>query len=540
MNNFGTTKRELNLKYRLGLEYALAKADFFNTPDIVLVQAFTIFLSLLGRHDSPRFVWMMVGLVIRMAQSLGLHRDGSHFQHLSPYDVEIRRRAWWTICMLDVRASEDQGTEYTIPMGSFDTRIPLNINDADIGPETKETPTEQQAMTDMTFAVDVFKICDVTRRMMSPGNKENAPSLQEQIRLVNELYTTIEEGYLQYSAEVPSIAVWVGVTCVRLTMSKMTLMIYLPVLGTSTSDAQSAEIRDRLLVSAVEVAEYNHALNAEQACRHWRWMFQTYTHWHAVVLLLMEVARRPLSPLVERAWVALHSGWLIPARPGGADGRLQLWIPLRRLMAKARRHRGAELRRLRGDARAVEQAELGDRDIPVPASPAPFSSDEDARTHWRDLVGVAVGTKSGPQPSEPSGVRGAQPQYLEPIQSRGQQDAQLVASTNPLYQGSGQSQSIGQSAFYSPPASHFPPAGTTQTQHGAMCGQTESSSAPHTQTVLPGGQQLSAVPWIWADVDPMSDVFADVDVNMDLDNDLDWLNWLETAKNMELNQDGVS
>jgi hypothetical protein len=92
------------------LELALAKADFLNNFDLVLLQAFTIFLYLVRRHDSPRFVWMMTGLAIRMGQALGLHRDGSNFKNLTPYDIEMRRRVWWSLCMLDVRASEDQGS----------------------------------------------------------------------------------------------------------------------------------------------------------------------------------------------------------------------------------------------------------------------------------------------------------------------------------------------------------------------------------------------------------------------------------------------
>jgi len=79
---------------------------------------------------------MMTGLVIRMAQALGLHRDGANFQKLTPYEIEMRRRVWLSLCMLDVRASEDQGMEYTIALGSFDTKLPLNINDEDIGPNT--------------------------------------------------------------------------------------------------------------------------------------------------------------------------------------------------------------------------------------------------------------------------------------------------------------------------------------------------------------------------------------------------------------------
>jgi hypothetical protein len=100
MNNFNTTKATLAVKFRLGFERALAKADFLDSPNLTLVQALTLFLLLARRHDSPRFVWMMTGLLIRMANYLGLHRDGSNFGHVTPYETEIRRRVWWLICML--------------------------------------------------------------------------------------------------------------------------------------------------------------------------------------------------------------------------------------------------------------------------------------------------------------------------------------------------------------------------------------------------------------------------------------------------------
>ena len=314
MTNFGSSKADLSLRYRLGLEHALAKADFLNVPDIVLVQAFALFLTLVRRHDSPRFVWMMTGLVIRMAQYLGLQRDGTHFEHLTPFEIEMRRKVWWIVCMLDVRAAEDQGTDLTITSDSFDTKIPLNINDEDIDPKTKQMPIERDGLTDMSIARINFGVGDIMRQMMASSVRDGVAGLEDQSRLLNEIYQKFDQGYCQYTTESGNIAYWVGVTIARLVVAKMTLIVFLPVLFTSPSEHTSDEIRNKLLVSAIEVAEYNHALNAEQACRQWRWVFQTYTHWYAIVFLMIEISRRPWSPIVERAWVALHSSWLIPAQ----------------------------------------------------------------------------------------------------------------------------------------------------------------------------------------------------------------------------------
>lgn len=367
--NFHTAKAELVSKYRFGLEHALAKADFLNVPDLALVQAFAVLLLPLNRHESPRFVWMMTGLLIRMSHALGLHRDGTHFEHLTPYEVEIRRRVWRVVCALDVRASENQGTHHSVAIGSFDAKMPLNINDEDIMPGLKKLPSERQGLTDMSIARVWYRTTEIAMQMMAQGSA--MPNLDEQSGLLQEIYRSLEEGYLQYSTE-SNITYWVAVTVARLVMAKMTLFIYLPVLFTSPSEKLSETLRTKLLVAAIEVAEYNHALNAEQDCRHWQWMFQSYTHWHATVYLLLEIPRRPWSPLAERAWMALHSPWLIPEQ-SHMSRNMRVWFPLQKLLANAERHRAKELVRLCNDAEAVERLEIEYRGMQLPSSPVAVS-----------------------------------------------------------------------------------------------------------------------------------------------------------------------
>ena len=409
MTNFGASRTDLNLKYRLGLEHALAKADFLSAPDFVLVQAFVIFICLVRRRDSPNFVWMMTGLVIRMAQYLGLQRDGAHFNHLTPYEIEMRRRAWWAVCLLDLRAAEDQGTEMTIPSGSFDTKIPLSINNADIDPESRQMPAERYGVTDMSFARMWIGFCDITRQMMAPGVIDGVKSLEGQTRLLKEIYQRFEQGYMQNTTESGSIAHWVGITIARLIMAKLNLILFLPALFSSSSTQISDAIRTQFLVSAIEVAEYNHALNAEQACRNWRWLYQSYTHWYAIVYLALEISRRPWSPLVERAWRALHSPWLIPTQTP-IRRNLRMWVPLRKLMDKGRRHREAELGRLRADPLAAEALERADQEGPAPSSDGGFEitgAGDGFRERWRLLVGLPHVTGDG---AETAGIPDAGPE----------------------------------------------------------------------------------------------------------------------------------
>ncbi|KFY27854.1 hypothetical protein V493_03261 [Pseudogymnoascus sp. VKM F-4281 (FW-2241)] len=535
ITNFGYTKSELSLKYRLGVEHALAKADFLNVSDIVLVQAFVIFLLLLRRHDSPRYVWMMTGLVIRMAQALGLHRDGSHFNHLNPYEVEIRRRAWWAVCLLDMRASEDQGTELSTQGSSFDAKLPLNINDADIEPQRKQPAVERQPLTDMTFTVITFEICHAQRRLMTPADKGGPSGPEEQSCLLNEMFESLDRRYLQHTTETNNITYWVVVNVARLIIAKMTLLIYLPVLFSSPNEHLSDEIRNKLLVAAIEVAEYNHAINSEKACRHWRWIFQTHTHWHAIVYLLIEICRRPWSPTVERSWVALHSDWLIPAH-SKTDQDQRIWFPLRKLMAKAREHREAELKRLRANTMSAAQLEIEDGNMPLPASSGPFPAGTGGdifRVHWRELVMMPGETGYGTQ-TQGAPVSGHTPSITVPEVGEAHQslgpmpvyrEGHIWAGFN-FGQANIVNQSLSKTNMTSDPA--------ISVAQGTMPSENVQDSS-YSRTTATQEDWTCGMPWFLPDMDQSVGAFSDADANTDLDMDIDWYNWVESAKDMELN-----
>jgi hypothetical protein len=518
--NFGCTKQELNLKYRLGLEHALAKADFLNVPDLVLVQAFVNFLALLRRHDSPRYVWMMTGLAIRMAISLGLHRDGSKFANLSPYDVEMRRRVWWGICMLDVRTSEDQGTEFTIAEGSFDTKIPSNINNADIGPDIQEIPPEREGLTDMSFPRMSAQTVMIVREMMTKNAQSS--TIQEQTRLLHDIYQATEKVYLQYATE-SSIAYWVSVTIARLVTAKMTLFVYLPHLFSSPNEQLTGEIRAKLLICAIEVAEYNHALNTEQACRHWRWVYQTYTHWHAIVYILIEICRVPWSPIVERAWIALHSAWLIPPR-SHMNQNPQFCFPLKRLMSKAQAHRQSEILRLRSDPEAVTSIEEDHGKMQPPASPELASEGVSSFERWRQLVtDHGLDEKYAIKddtigPGNKSFVHtGLESTSAHGFQSTGNFG---LPELNPADGGP-----VDFGSAIQPDSFQSVSGNTVQETIGMFPEAPEYQSSG--EPIGPG-----IVTWVWDEEVPSNSNIVSTDINMDID-DIDWYGWVESAKSMQ-------
>lgn len=524
MINFGVSKQHLNLKYRLGLEHALAKADFLNAPDLVLVQSLANFLLLARRHDSPRYVWMMTGIVIRMALALGLQRDGSNFGYLTPFEIEMRRRVWWGLCTIDVRASEDQGTDYTIALGSFDTKMPLNINNTDISPESKDMPPEHEGLTEMSLTRVNFGIVDISKQMVTQISKST--SLEEQSRFLDEIYHRLQVGFLQHHADSESnIMYWASVAITRLVIGKMTLLVFVPVLFGSPNESLSDEIRNKLLVAAIEVAEYNHALNAEPACRQWRWVFQTYTHWHAIVYILLEISRRAWSPIIERAWVALHSIWLIPTQ-SHMGKNLRIWIPLRKLRIQAQEHRESELNRLRSDPAAVEELERQDREIQQPSSPGSFPEKYDATDifvkKWRQLLAKPdAAYQNASESGHPSGTYAQLPDVV---------NTNPDPTSGPVYRGV---------KGYQPDESASWPRSNNTNSGVAMGYSLEPTyDLNHDVHEQQSNQNLnpSIIPWLWSDDGPSNSAIDSIDMDLDLDgSDVDWYNWVESAQGMELN-----
>ena len=335
-------------KYRFGSEQALARAEFLTTQEFTVLQALVLFLTCVRRHDDSRFVWTLTSVAIRLAQSMGIHRDGEQFS-LSPFDTEMRRRLWWQICALDHRTSEDQGTDASITTHMFDTKIPLNVNDVDITPDMQKPPMERVGFTEMTFDLIRYTVAR-TYRLISQAAPGSGPcrvavqnvTLEEKERAIQELRQELETKYLKYcDMKIPLN--WVTATVTRLVMAKMWLIIHHPFQREDAGAGLAQDIKDRLFLTSIEAIQYTRLLETEKATSKWGWLFRTYVQWHAVAYVLSELCVRKQGQEVEAAWQVIEGafeewGGLVASNKKG-----MLWKPIRKLMAKARAVRAQEL-----------------------------------------------------------------------------------------------------------------------------------------------------------------------------------------------------
>ncbi|KZL80568.1 fungal specific transcription factor domain-containing protein [Colletotrichum incanum] len=587
--NFGSKKEVMLSQYRFALEQALAKANFLNTSDMVVLQAFVLFLTLVRREDDTRFCWTLTGLAIRIAQGLGIHRDGTNFD-LPPFETEMRRRLWWAICTLDLRSAEELGSDLTIIDRSFDTELPSNINDSDIEPGMTEVPKSRRGKTDCAVSLVRYEICALSRRLHTAGSamagvcpRDASSSLEDRERMLIEVYDRVEDKILQHCFTDDDPLFWMAAMIARVIMAKMSLVIYQPMLFPGNGHELSNEIRDRLFLSAIEIVEYNYILNTDPRCKQWRWLFQTYRQWHAIAYILMEAGRRPWSATSERGWEAVNNTMRFDKDPGEISrmaDHMAVWVPLRKLSAKATKHREAEIVRLRSDPEAARQLDVDDRMNPIPARLGPVPGMEvqhaQIRSRWRNLVRTDSSSPAQPAANRPGETQTGQSAASAAPVFQPNQPARMPASVRPprepefidtvmmargfnpnhiweyLYPTAQSMAADPNNTLFPPTASQAPASQSmmsSDVQPPTASGQTLDAEQRQRQQAIAMTSQPTVAsslgdnqpPWLWSDpFTSINNVPADsMDVNMDNLDDFDWQNWQESIKGFEMDPDNM-
>lgn len=101
------------------------------------------------REDSGTNFRALFSLAVRMAQLIGLQEDPD--EAFLPYEAEMRRRVWWQLCGMESRGAEEGGARASSIMEDRSVKIPLNLLDLDLDPESIERVRPRSGVTDMFF-----------------------------------------------------------------------------------------------------------------------------------------------------------------------------------------------------------------------------------------------------------------------------------------------------------------------------------------------------------------------------------------------------
>lgn len=106
----------------------------------------------------------LLGVAVRLAQTMGHHRNPRHFPY-SRWVCEVRRRIWNHLCCLDAMALSYYGAESCLPASS-DAQPPQNTDEVDWRTSRFAPPSTvplSSGHTDMTFVLVHRVISNGTR-----------------------------------------------------------------------------------------------------------------------------------------------------------------------------------------------------------------------------------------------------------------------------------------------------------------------------------------------------------------------------------------
>lgn len=296
-SELGLEYHEAKSAYELALYQALSRADFIRSPGLLTLQAAVLHLLCARVDGDTRLVWFESAVVIRLAQSQGIHRDGKKIG-LSPFDTEIRRRLWWHICILDMLCSEDQGIDMQIRPGTFDAQFPVNVDRDELEPLMLELPPERNGFTDIALCITTsFMIKEVH---LSPQLLDPVTSLEDREDHIKSVGKTLHERYLNhFNLGIP--AHWVLATITRLHLSKSWVTLHSQ-FSSSNSGEQKSQYVDSVFLTAIELVEFAYFLQTNDVTAQWSWLCRSYKQKDTISYILDELSYRLPSPETYRAW----------------------------------------------------------------------------------------------------------------------------------------------------------------------------------------------------------------------------------------------
>lgn len=311
-NMFGSSKPDLLRIYQFGCQQALLNCGFLQSDDRECLTALYFYLVSVRTNTFPQSLSSMLGVAIRVAQRMGIHRE-SYLAKCTPLEAELRRRLWWALVLFDTRIGELADSKTAILNPTWDCTIPLNVNDSEL--EMKNPPQVRGKSTEAIFMIVRSEMGDFTRHARSdiefssttPKNvsKDGQHSSVLDCRELDSLEKMIGDKYLKFcDPETPLHFFTIWMT--RAHLAKCRLLEYHSKF-TSSSIQQPEALRGTAMSYAISMLECDIQLASSPLTKGFQWLVNLYFPFIAYVQILQNLKRRPTSDRAEEAWEVMSN-----------------------------------------------------------------------------------------------------------------------------------------------------------------------------------------------------------------------------------------
>ena len=236
---------------------------------------------------STQSLWSLMGLVIRNAEKLGIHRDGT-LLGLSPVEMEERRRLWWQLQHMDLALTIRSGLTPQTLMADWDAKLPLNIEDEDFNVDITDFPKERKGLTSISYCPYTYWVLDQQRLFFRTDKGrfelswQSNQSLPQPTRdsLIDHLEDGLNQRFLQYCDPLKPAEVLLQLS-VRALMCGMRQRVLQPLASSGHLDDAGTQHRAELLRACIQSLEYSVTMHSQPSIKHFNWLTRAMFPWHA-------------------------------------------------------------------------------------------------------------------------------------------------------------------------------------------------------------------------------------------------------------------
>lgn len=234
---------------------------------------------------TPNILSSLMGIAMRIAERLGLHRDGSLLR-MSIVSAEKRRRLWWHMQYMDIALAQLVGSIPLSVLADWDTRFPANLDDCDIHDDLKDLPHNRHGLTSMSHCLWRYLILYWQReRRDNNGSRESSTwlsspgvSCAEKLAMIKDLEHAFGQQYLQYCEPLKPLHLCIQIG-IRMCLLVSRRLAHYPRLADVKIQTMEQHDRDKLLQSCKEELEYCMMSETSPLIGHFRWYNGDFFPW---------------------------------------------------------------------------------------------------------------------------------------------------------------------------------------------------------------------------------------------------------------------
>ncbi|KAI0972285.1 hypothetical protein F4678DRAFT_56520 [Xylaria arbuscula] len=292
-------------QYTRGKDYTLETMINYLTCEMFLTQ------------DAESGLWLVQGMIVQLALSLGYHRDANNFPNLSPFVGEMRRRVWASIVQIDLRLSGQMALPRLLKLQQYDTAEPCNLLDSDFDENTVQLPPSrpETEVTPVLYSLAKGRIDKMNGLISDLINNTNEPRYSE--------ITELDQKLQAAEASLPPTFRWQPLhqsfmvqpqivmhrVLLQLAIQRLVVWIHRKYLAPPYTDASYRYSQNACVQAAVKIVEFQQIIDDETQqdglMYPVRWMFKT-SRLQAVFLLGISILCYYLELIKTCPALSLH------------------------------------------------------------------------------------------------------------------------------------------------------------------------------------------------------------------------------------------